>query len=194
MLPKVPTTLSPAELRDLYHDPDAGSAGKYGIVLEDASEWERYRKYAFVRYWEQRIAKADPLSQVEVDELKAAWDWTLMRKVAIGLIGDAARRGVLSPQHVEHLITLIPPEEYAGRQLRARSILSGIDVLDESAIESLLVLRAAWALEELVNTTSLESELQRLEQSLDDPRLYRIHRHSLREAIRLRRRHTSRRS
>ena len=133
-------------------------------------------------------------SQNEVDELKSAFQWPLVRQIAMGFIGDAARRDLLSPEQVNAFMQLVPAEAYAGRQLRARSVLFNTTSPNETSIESLLSLRAAWALEELVGSTSVESELQTLERCLHDARLYRSHRESFRNAIRRRQNDISQRA
>ena len=186
MLPELPKDLSPADLRELYHNERPEDAKRYGVTLHDAEEWSRYRKYAFHRCWSQRIALGGLLDETEANELLESLSWRFLGEVAQGVIGDAARCGLLAEERLADFLSRVGADSYAQRQIRARMTLLAAKSPTEQAIDALIELRTGWALSELVERCASRPELLLFEKYGTDARIIRSERHLLREAIRKR--------
>lgn len=184
MLPDLPGELRSEQLRAVYLEPDPTQASGLGLKTVDQVEWDRTRKYAYNRYWQARLAAREPITQDHIQEWKRFIGLGFMGNVAWGVVGDAARHGLLSPHQVTELLA----EElnsYAERMLKARQLLQQRGPVDQALMDALLNLRAAWALHELIDTSRTADEWAVLERAAGDHRLSRIHRHDLAQALRL---------
>ena len=175
--------LGQAELRDLYAEVDPAGAARFGVHPADLEEWERWRKYAYSRYWENRLDDRQPLSVEEIQEWQEYVQLDFLNNVACSVIGDAARRSLLSADALRVLSGTAGLTPYASRQLQARIALSRLS-LGPELLDELLDLKAIWALHELLERELREGELSLFEAAAQDKRVSRVERHHLREALR----------
>jgi hypothetical protein len=176
--------LSQPDLEAIYGDAP-GVAERLGIQPANPEDWERWRKYAYSKHRENRLAEDRPLSADEVEEWRAFVQLDFLNNVASSVIGEAARRNLLSEDALRTLPGTAGLTPYASRQLQARSALSRLP-LGPALVDELLDLRAHWALHELLLRPLSEDEIALLAAAAQDPRLARTERHHLREALRKR--------
>jgi len=179
--------LGQPELKEIYSDADGGAAERFGIHPVDLEDRERWRKYAYARYWENRLNEERALSEEELQEWQAYISLDFLNNVACGVVGEAARRGLLPESALRRLEAAPSITPHAARQLRARLALLGPGV-ERALVDRLLDLKASWALHELLGRDLSEGELALLEAAAEDHRLSRSERHHLREALQRRRR------
>lgn len=177
--------LGPPDLKAIYSDADPGLAGRFGIHPADAEEWERWRKYAYSKYWEDRLNEDRPLSEEEIQEWQEYIQLDFLNNVACSVVGDAARRNLLSASALLRLQGTPGLTPYASRQMLARRALSRPSV-ERELVDELINLKASWALHELLTRALEEGEVSLLEAASQDKRVSRIERHHLREALRQR--------
>lgn len=175
---------SQATLRDIYTCADPRESARFGI-RSVTQEWDRWRKYAYSRYWQNRLNDGSVISDEELEELQLQLDVELMHRVTSGILGDAARRNLIAPVALLRLQSSSSLTSYGARQIRARLALLGLDC-NADLIDLLLDLRAAWALHELLGGDLTHDQFSLVESATGDRRLSRVERHRLREALRAR--------
>ncbi|MEU5884142.1 hypothetical protein [Spirillospora sp. NPDC047279] len=184
MLPDLPDTIHGEALRAVYLEPDPAQANVLGLDAVTQDEWDRTRKYAYARYWQARLTAGEPITRQHLQEWKRFTGLAFMGGVAWGIVGDAAKHDLLSPDQITGLLEG-EPNDYAERTLKARRLLQQRTRLDQALIDALLDLRAAWALHDLIGACRTAGERSVLEQAAGDRRLSRNHRHHLAQALRL---------
>lgn len=175
-------TLGQADLRELYSTVDPAGAERWGIHPVDLEEWERWRKYAYAKYWENRLDENRELSEQEIQEWQEHIALDFLNNVACSVLGNAARRNLLPESALRGLVATPSLTPYASRQLRARLALLREAPVRE-LVEELLDIKASWALLELLERSLKNGEIAALDAASKDNRLSRIERHSLREAL-----------
>lgn len=185
MIPEIPESLTAEELRALYRA-ESGSCAAYGLAADDPEGWERVRKYAYARYWNEWMDSKRAVSRDEIEEWERFVALPFLRNVGWGVVGDAARRDLLSADALQRLRGLSDINDYAARQLRARSLLSASSRVDAALVEGLLESHTPWGFHELLSRKLDPEELRILEAATADKRISRAERHSLREALRTR--------
>ncbi len=177
--------LGPPDLKLIYSAADSGVAGRFGIHPADLEEWEGFRKHAYSKYWEDRFNEDRPISEEEIQEWQEYIQLDFLNNVASSVVGDAARRNLLSASAIMRLQGTPGLTPYASRQLLARRALSRPSV-ERELVDELINLKASWALHELLTRDLKEGEVSLLEAASQDKRVSRIERHHLREALRQR--------
>jgi hypothetical protein len=174
--------LGQPELREIYSSTDPVSGERFGVHPVDLEEWERWRKYAYAKYWENRLDEDRALSEQEIQDWQEYIPLDFLNNVASSVVGDAARRNLLPEVALRALAAIPSITPYASRQLRARlALLEGGPM--EKLVNDLLELKASWALHELLERGLTVSEVDVLGAASQDKRLSRIERHALREAL-----------
>ncbi len=174
--------LSQPDLEAIYADAP-GAAEHPGIHPADLDERERWRKYAYSRYWENRLNEGRRISAEEIQEWQRYIQLDFLNNIASSVVGDAARRNLLPEDAIPRLQATPGLTPYASRQLRARAALTKSGV-EPALVDELLDLKAHWALHELLTRDLGEIEVALLEAAAQDKRVSRIERHHLREALR----------
>lgn len=177
--------LSQPDLEAIHGDAP-GVAERLGIQPANPEEWERWRKYAYSRYRENRFNQEQPLSGAEIQEWQGYIQLDFLNNVACSVVGDAARRNLLSESALLRLQGTSRLTPFASRQLLARLALSRSGVVGRELVDELLDLKAIWALHELLTRDLAVSEVTLLEAASQDKRVSKTERHHLREALRLR--------
>lgn len=174
--------LGQSDLREIYSATSAAAGERHGFRPVDLEEWERWRKYAYAKYWENRLNEDRPLSEQDIQEWQEYIKVNFLNNVACSVVGDAARRDLLPERALRKLEATPSLTPYASRQLRARLALSLGGTVPE-LVEKLLEIKASWALHELLERDLKEAEVAVLDAAAKDNRLSRAERHSLREAL-----------
>jgi hypothetical protein len=177
--------LGHSELREIYSRPDPPDSEYLGLHASDAEAWKRWRKYAYSKFWENRLNEDRLISEEELQEWQRYVQLDFLQNVASGIVGDAARRNRVSAAGLRALESTPSLTLYALRQVRARLALLYMGVGVE-LINQMLDSKASWALHELLERDLTERELELIETAARDNRLSRIERHRLREALRAR--------
>jgi hypothetical protein len=177
--------LGQSELQEIYSDESPTVAERFGIHPVNLEDWERWRKYAYAKYWENRLNEERPLSEQEIQEWQEYIALDFLNNVACSVVGDAARRDLLPESALRRLVATPSLTAHASRQLRARLALSRQGATQE-IVNELLELKASWALHELLERDLEGSEVALLGAVSQDSRLSRAERHHLREALRQR--------
>lgn len=181
----LPAGLGQPELREIYSATSPAPAGYFGGPPADPEEWEQWRKYAYVKYWESRLNEESALSEQEMDEWERYIALDFLNNVACSVVGEAARRSLLPESALRRFAEMPSMTAHASRQLRARLALSGGGSMKE-LVEELLTLKASWALYEVLGRDLSEGDVALLGAAAQDNRLSRSDRHHLREAVRRR--------
>jgi hypothetical protein len=183
--------LSEQELLAIVHDESASRVARFRTGARRIHDWSLCRKMAFHPVWARKIASGGQLSDRELEDVCSALANLVLRGVASAVLGDTARLGALSAAQAQHAAAMVGEEDYPGRQLRARLALQLVRRPVAETVEELIAARSAWGLCELVAWVTSEHDLEYIEESIADRRLYRTHRNQIIKAIERRRRKSS---
>jgi hypothetical protein len=181
-IPDLPGALTPDQLRAIYDEAEPSRASSLGLKETSPEEWERVRKYAYARYWQGRLATRAPIEESGIETWKRSAALSFLHNVACGIMGDAARANLLTSSQVDDLLTC-ELTAYARRALTARRLLMSRKMVDACLIDTLLDVRGAWALHELLHGDLDANAIAALASAIGDRRLSRAERHDLRRAL-----------
>ncbi len=124
----------------------------YSKVSHD-TEITNLREHAFGTYWKRKIEKRETFSRSTIDAILEYKRFS----VTYGILGDAARFGLMEAQLCEYTIKYIPVEEWAHSQLQAKIELTRPQRDDVELSRTFIQKKTIWALAEVIQEASLEN-------------------------------------
>lgn len=146
---------------------------------------------AFGTYWMRHVDYSQPLSKTEFADIVD----NLRFPTAKSILGEAARRGVLTPEQCEAVIVMLCSDEWSWRQVRARILLARFGQLgvvgtgsllqqEKKIIDELFELRTTWAIIEILDNLDCPA-LRMINDVLEEVRVVsRREKHEIRQIVR----------
>lgn len=173
--------LSNQELRRIFNSEKA-DARILRLMEEEDLSWSTLCEHAMTELYRRRFEQNETLNEIEFDELRSYLASNPLGGVVPGIVGEAAKKNMLSEVQCIALLPEILGGEWASKQIRARLLLFQ-RIANRSLVDAFVELKTPWAILELLEELSSDDleavRLQMRERNVLD----KSHRHRIRERI-----------
>jgi len=147
------------------------------LVLQD---------HAFGEYWNRKLQVLTSLNKLEIESITKFCKFP----TATGVLGEAARRGMLNKDQCDRLLKIIPENVWAFKTIKSRKLL--FEFLEKSAntpsditniLNQLIKFKTTWAILELLPHLNRDELLNLKERMTQKTFLNKGNRHLIRESI-----------